>query len=160
MKWRGSEPADRLSSRRRIDCAGAAVPGFVDSHSHLVFAGDRSQEFAARMAWRPYAAGGINTTVQATRSADDQTLHANVSRLADQLRRSGITTFEIKSGYGLTVDDEARAVRLASAFTDGDAARAHVVPPEFSGDRRGYLDLVNGPMLDACTHGQVGRRLL
>ena len=136
----------------RIDCAGAAVlPGFVDSHSHLVFAGDRSQEFAARMAGRPYAAGGINTTVQATRSADDQTLHANVSRLADQLRRSGITTFEIKSGYGLTVDDEARAVRLASAFTDEvTLLGAHVVPPEFSGDRRGYLDLVNGPMLDAC----------
>ena len=136
----------------RIDCAGGAVlPGFVDSHSHLVFAGDRSQEFAARMAGRPYAAGGINTTVQATRSADDQTLHANVSRLADQLRRSGITTFEIKSGYGLTVDDEARAVRLASAFTDEvTLLGAHVVPPEFSGDRRGYLDLVNGPMLDAC----------
>jgi imidazolonepropionase len=87
----------------RIDCgAGTVLPGFVDSHSHLVFAGDRADEFAARMAGQRYAAGGIKTTVEATRAADDQTLRSNVHRLAEQLRRSGITTFEIKSGYGLT----------------------------------------------------------
>jgi imidazolonepropionase len=136
----------------RIDCAGGTVlPGFVDSHSHLVFAGDRAEEFAARMAGRRYAAGGITTTVQATRAADDETLRTNVHRLTEQLRRSGITTFEIKSGYGLTVTDESRAVHIAGAFTDEvTLLGAHVVPPEFSGDRRGYLDLVNGPMLDAC----------
>ncbi len=136
----------------RIDCGGGTVlPGFVDSHSHLVFAGDRAEEFAARMAGRRYAAGGITTTVQATRAADNETLRTNVHRLAEQLLRSGITTFEIKSGYGLTVGDEARAVHIASAFTDEvTLLGAHVVPPEFGGNRRGYLDLVNGPMLDAC----------
>ena len=103
------------------------------------------------MAGRRYAAGGITTTVEATRAAGDETLRTNVHRLAEQLRRSGITTFEIKSGYGLTVEDETRAVDIASAFTDEvTLLGAHVVPPEFSGDRRGYLDLVNGPMLDAC----------
>ncbi|KAA9163577.1 imidazolonepropionase [Amycolatopsis acidicola] len=136
----------------RVSCDNAAViPGFVDSHAHLVFAGDRSHEFAARMSGQPYAAGGIATTVAATRAADTPTLTANVARLAEELRRGGITTFECKSGYGLNVADEARSLEVASAFTDETTfLGAHVVPPEFREDRESYVDLVSGEMLRAC----------
>lgn len=149
--WLG--PAqDAPAADRQLDCAGRAViPGFVDSHSHVIFAGDRSAEFAARMAGQPYAAGGIRTTVAATRAASDDALRRNAARLTDELIRAGSTTFEIKSGYGLTVDDEARALRIAGEFTpETTFLGAHVVPAEFADDRRGYLDLVTGPMLDAC----------
>jgi imidazolonepropionase len=136
----------------RTDWGGAGViPGFVDSHAHLVFAGDRSAEFAARMSGQPYAAGGIATTVGATRAADDTTLAAGVNRLACELLRAGVTTFETKSGYGLTVDDEARCLAVARRFTSETTfLGAHVVPAEFRDDREGYVDLVKGPMLDAC----------
>lgn len=135
-----------------VDASGRAViPGFVDSHAHLVFAGDRSAEFAARMSGEPYAAGGIRTTVAATRAASDELLRATTARLAAELVRSGSTTFEIKSGYGLTVDDEARSLRLAQEFTDETTyLGAHVVPPEFADDIAGYVDLVTGKMLTAC----------
>ena len=127
------------------------IPGFVDSHTHLVFAGDRAGEFAARMAGQAYSAGGIRTTVAATRSATDEQLRARVGGLVDELVRSGTTTFEIKTGYGLTVEHEARACRIAAEFTDEITfLGAHVVPEEFRDDRPGYLDLVTGPMLDAC----------
>lgn len=144
----GQRPACDL----RMDCGQAVLmPGFVDSHAHLMFAGDRSPEFAARMAGRAYEAGGIRTTVAATRAASDADLLDNASRLADELVGSGTTTFEIKSGYGLTVADEARSLRLAGALTDEVTfLGAHVVPQEFAGDRRGYVDLVCGDMLDAC----------
>jgi imidazolonepropionase len=151
IAWLGtSEQAP--AADERIDCAGAAViPGFVDSHAHLVFAGDRAAEFTARMAGRPYAAGGIRTTVAATRAATDEALRANTARLVGELLGSGSTTFEIKSGYGLTVADEARAVRIAAQFTDEVTfLGAHVVPPEFADDPAGYLDLLTGPMLAAC----------
>jgi len=136
----------------RVDLGEASViPGFVDSHAHLVFAGERSAEFAARMSGQPYAAGGIATTVAATRSADDSALRHGLERLADELLRGGVTTFETKSGYGLTVVDEARALRLARAFTDETTfLGAHVVPREYRDDRDGYVDLVVGPMLEAC----------
>ncbi len=99
---------------QRIDAAGRCVmPGFVDSHSHLVFAGDRSAEFAARMAGRPYEAGGIRTTVAATRAATDDELSSRRSVLLAEARRSGTTTIEIKSGYGLTAVDEARTLGVA-----------------------------------------------
>ncbi len=144
---RGAPAADE-----RHDCGGAAViPGFVDSHAHLVFAGDRAGEFAARMAGTPYSAGGIRSTVAATRAASDEQLRAGVRRLVGELTRSGTTTFEVKSGYGLTVVDEARACRIAAEFTDEVTfLGAHVVPEEFGDDRAGYLDLVTGPMLAAC----------
>src|SRR6202035_2287185 len=135
-----------------LDAAGRAVlPGFVDSHAHLVFAGDRSAEFAARMAGRPYQAGGIRFTVAATRAATDAELRAGLRRLAGEMLRQGTTTFECKSGYGLTVADEARSVALAAEVTaEVTFLGAHVVPPEFDADVSGYVDLVRGPMLEAC----------
>jgi imidazolonepropionase len=135
-----------------VDFGGSSViPGFVDSHAHLVFAGDRSAEFAARMSGQAYAAGGIATTVAATRAADDATLAGGVERLANELIRGGVTTFETKSGYGLTVVDECRSLQAATQFTvETTFLGAHVVPREFRDDRDGYIDLVTGPMLDAC----------
>ena len=151
VAWVGPSAA-APSADEAIDCAGAAVlPGFVDSHAHLVFAGDRSAEFAARMAGQPYAAGGIRTTVAATRAASDEELRARVAHLVGELERQGSTTYEIKSGYGLTTPDEARSLRIAAEFTDETTfLGAHVVPPEYDGDRSGYVDLVCGDMLTAC----------
>ena len=144
----GSAPA----ADRQVDCDGRAViPGFVDSHAHLVFAGDRSADFAARMAGQSYAAGGIRTTVAATRAASNEELSRRTGSLVGELIRNGSTTFEIKSGYGLTVDDEARALRIARTFTSETTfLGAHVVPAEYTDDRAGYVDLVTGPMLAAC----------
>jgi imidazolonepropionase len=135
-----------------MDAAGRAVlPGFVDSHAHLVFAGERSAEFAARMAGRGYAAGGIRSTVAATRAATDAELRAGLRRLAAEMLGQGTTTFECKSGYGLTVEDEARSLVLAAEATDEVTyLGAHVVPTEFADDAGAYVDLVCGPMLDAC----------
>jgi imidazolonepropionase len=135
---------------RRIDAGGGAViPGFVDSHAHLVFAGDRAAEFAARMAGQPYTGGGIRTTVAATRAAPDGVLRANVSRLVGEARRQGTTTIEIKSGYGLSVVDEARSLRIAREFTgETTYLGAHVVPEGCDPD--GYVDLVCGEMLAAA----------
>jgi len=135
-----------------VDVAGrAVVPGFVDSHAHLVFAGDRAAEFAARMAGRPYSAGGIRTTVAATRAAGDEELDARVAALIAEMRRQGTTTVEIKSGYGLTVRDEARSLAIAAMHTpETTYLGAHVVAPEFADDPAGYVDLVTGAMLDAC----------
>jgi imidazolonepropionase len=147
---RDAPPADE-----RVECGDSSViPGFVDSHAHLVFAGERSAEFAARMSGQPYAAGGIATTVASTRAADDATLTAGVGRLAHELLRAGVTTFESKSGYGLTVDDEARSLTVARQFTSETTfLGAHVVPAEFRDNRDGYIDLVTGPMLAACLPG-------
>ncbi|GII81670.1 imidazolonepropionase [Sphaerisporangium rufum] len=153
VTWAG--PRSRVpqgAARERFDAAGRAVlPGFVDSHAHLVFAGDRAAEFAARMAGRPYSAGGIRTTVEATRAASDDTLRAGVRRLVAEALCSGTTTVECKSGYGLTVPDEARCLRVAGEHTEEVTfLGAHVVPPEYAGRPDDYVDLVCGPMLDAC----------
>ena len=127
------------------------IPGFVDSHSHLVFAGDRSAEFAARMAGRAYEAGGIRTTVAATRAATDEQLTARVAHHVAEMRAQGTTTVEIKSGYGLTVLDEARSLAIARQFTaETTFLGAHVVPEEYTEDPAGYVDLVTGPMLEAA----------
>ncbi len=141
----GSPAADE-----RIDAGGRCViPGFVDSHSHLVFAGDRSDEFEARMAGRRYEAGGIRRTVRLTREATDEQLLANARRLVAEARAQGTTTLEIKSGYGLSVADEERSVRLAATLTpEVTFLGAHVVPEGVS--REEYVDLVTGEMLDAC----------
>ncbi|MGW0752618.1 imidazolonepropionase [Streptomyces sp. NPDC002587] len=129
----------------------ALIPGFVDSHSHLVFAGDRTQEFNARMSGRPYSAGGIRTTVAATRAATDAELEANLVRHLEEARRQGTTTFETKSGYGLTTADEARALRIAAAHTEEVTyLGAHIVSPDYAEDPAGYVDLVTGEMLAAC----------
>jgi imidazolonepropionase len=151
VAWAG--PAARApAADETFDAAGRAVlPGFVDSHSHLVFAGERGAEFAARMAGLPYVAGGIRSTVAATRAATDEQLAANLRSLAAEMLAQGTTTFECKSGYGLTVSDEARSLALAGKFTpEVTYLGAHVVPPEFAADPGGYVDLVCGAMLDAC----------
>ncbi|MFF0254202.1 imidazolonepropionase [Micromonospora zamorensis] len=137
---------------RRLDAGGAAVlPGFVDSHAHLVFAGDRAAEFAARMAGEPYTGGGIRTTVGATRAATDDELRATVRRLRGEALRQGTTTMEIKSGYGLTVADEARSLRIAAeSSTETTFLGAHVVPAEYADRPDDYVELVCGPMLAAA----------
>ncbi|MGI9822346.1 imidazolonepropionase [Agromyces sp. Marseille-Q5079] len=150
-----------------IDLGGRAViPGFVDSHTHLVFGGDRADEFAARMSGRAYEAGGIRSTVAATRAASDDELRDRLAGFVAELHAQGTTTFEIKSGYGLSVADEERLVRLAREVTDEVTfLGAHVVPFEFREDPAfgepgtpeasaraadAYVDLVVGEMLDAC----------
>ncbi len=136
----------------RIDAGGRCViPGFVDSHSHLVFAGDRSDEFEARMVGEKYAAGGIRRTVGLTRDATDAALASNTARLVAEMRAQGTTTVEIKSGYGLNTIDEARSLAIAGQFTEEITfLGAHVVPAEFTDDPAGYVELVTGEMLDAC----------
>jgi len=133
-----------------LDALGRAViPGFVDSHAHLVFDGDRAQEFSARMAGESYSAGGIKTTVQATRAAGEDKLRSNLKKLVSELHASGITHFEIKSGYGLDLETEVLSLRLASEFTtDVTYLGAHVVPA--GSDRDEYLRLVTGDMLQAA----------
>ncbi|MFJ4695202.1 imidazolonepropionase [Streptomyces sp. NPDC088766] len=149
--WTG-EQSKAPATDNRVDAGGrAVVPGFVDSHSHLVFAGDRTEEFNARMSGRPYGAGGIRTTVAATRAAGDADLERNLTRYLAEALRQGTTTFETKSGYGLTVADEARALRIAAAHTDEVTyLGAHIVPADFADDPAAYVALVTGEMLDAC----------
>lgn len=149
VAWIGSSAAVPETDEQ-IDVEGRTVlPGFVDSHAHLMFAGDRASEFSARMAGESYAAGGIRTTVAATRAASDTELEANYLRLVAEMHSSGITTFETKSGYGLTVDDEARALRIASKHTSETTyLGAHVVPAEFNHRTDDYVSLVTGEMLN------------
>jgi imidazolonepropionase len=149
--WTGDQ-SKAPATDNRVDAGGRAVlPSFVDSHSHLVFAGDRTQEFNARMSGRPYSAGGIRTTVAATRAASDEELEANLTRYLREALRQGTTTFETKSGYGLTVEDEARALRIAAAHTDEVTyLGAHILAPDYAEDPAGYVALVTGEMLDAC----------
>ncbi|WP_084127512.1 imidazolonepropionase [Demequina sp. NBRC 110054] len=133
-----------------FDAEGAAmIPGFVDSHTHAVFGGDRSAEFDARMSGATYTAGGIRSTVAATRAASSEELAARTQRLLDEALRQGTTTAEIKSGYGLDVQTERRLLEVAGRFTDEVTfLGAHVVSPDFADDRAGYVDLVAGTMLE------------
>ena len=149
VRWIGPS-ADAPAADECVDLAGrAVVPGFVDPHNHLVFAGDRSAEFAARMSGQPYDGGGIASTVAATRAAGDGELRDSVVRRIAEARQQGTTTVEIKSGYGLSVEDEARALRLLEGLTDERTfLGGHVVPPGV--DRDDYVHLVCGPMLEAC----------
>lgn len=168
VTWVGSASASPDAPEARVVDAGgrAVIPGFVDSHTHLVFGGDRAEEFAARMSGRSYEAGGIRSTVAATRAASDDELRERLAGFVGELHAQGTTTFEIKSGYGLSVEAEERLVRLAREVTDEVTfLGAHVVPAEFrenpeygSADdpetavraAEAYVDLVIGEMLVAC----------
>ena len=152
VTWTGTR-ADAPAADSRVDMEGRTVlPGFVDSHAHLLFAGDRAAEFAARMSGESYSAGGIRSTVGRTRTASDGELRNNVRRLVNELHAAGITTFETKSGYGLDVETEVRSLRIAREFTNETTyLGAHVVAPEYADDPDGYVALVTGDMLDACT---------
>jgi imidazolonepropionase len=151
VSWVGqSSQAD--SSVPKTDVGGRSlIPGFVDSHSHIMFAGDRSEEFAARMAGAPYSAGGIQVTTEATRKASDAELRTVAQSMIKEMHESGTTTIEIKSGYGLDVATEERSLRIAAELTDEVTyLGAHVVAPEFAGNPEAYVDLVVGEMLEAC----------
>lgn len=151
VRWVG--PADEApAGATTISAAGGAViPGFVDSHNHLVFAGDRSAEFAARMAGQKYSAGGIATTVAATRAASDAELEDNLTTLMRQAEHSGTTTFEIKTGYGLTLADEIRQLEIINRHTDESTLiAAHVVPPEHNDNPERYVDLVIDEIIPAA----------
>ncbi|MEV8505095.1 imidazolonepropionase [Actinoplanes sp. NPDC051475] len=151
IAWVGSA-AQAPAADERLDADGRAViPGFVDSHAHLVFAGDRAAEFAARMNGEAYTGGGIRTTVAATRAASDDELLTAAGRLVTEMRRQGTTTVEVKSGYGLSVEDEARSLRIASRLTaETTFLGAHVVPAEYRDRADDYVALVAGPMLEAA----------
>ena len=151
IAWLG-DARNAPDADERVDAGGRCViPGFVDSHSHLVFAGDRAEEFEHRMSGHSYGAGGIRSTVAATREASEEALFDNAVRLAAEMRAQGTTTLEIKSGYGLTTVDELRLLRVAERLTpETTFLGAHVVPPEFAEDPAGYVELVTGEMLAAC----------
>jgi imidazolonepropionase len=150
IAWVGNNN-DVPDTDQKIDMAGKAViPGFVDSHAHLLFAGERSKEFQARMKGEKYSAGGIKSTVAATRAASNEALEQNMLRLVSEMQRSGITTYETKSGYGLTTEDETRALQIAAKHTpETTFLGAHVVPSEYAGKEDHYVDLVIGEMLDS-----------
>jgi imidazolonepropionase len=151
VAWTGAA-ADAPAADDSVDVQGrVALPGWVDSHTHLLFAGDRAGEFSARMAGQPYQAGGMTATVEATRAAGDDALLESLNRRLAAMYAGGTTCVETKTGYGLTVADERRAAGLAAQAGVDEITflGAHVVPDEYAKDRQGYLDLVCGPMLDA-----------
>ena len=134
-----------------IDAKGGVVtPGFVDSHTHAIFAGDRSKDYVARMSGTKYATGGIKTTVASTRAASIAELKNRTQELLSKCKRYGTTTVEIKSGYGLDIESEVKILQVAKSFTEECTfLGAHVIPEEFESDRSGYVNLVKGEMLDA-----------
>ena len=152
VSWVGSRSEVKVSEHQNVISAKGktVIPGFVDSHNHLIFAGDRAAEFSARMQGQPYAAGGINYTVEQTRSANDEQLRANAAALVIEGLTSGTTTIEIKSGYGLSIADEVRSLQIAREFTEETTfLGAHVVPAEFKSSPEDYVAMVCGPMLEA-----------
>ncbi len=151
IAWTGeSINLPREFANNAIHVGGRAIiPGFVDSHTHLVFGGDRATEFEARMSGKTYTAGGIRTTMAATRASTNDVLVANARRLANEALHTGTTTLETKSGYGLSVLDETRSLQVATSITSETTfLGAHVVPPELTIDE--YVNLVCGEMLTQC----------
>lgn len=148
IAWLGPS-ADAPAADEQFDAGGrACLPGWVDSHTHLVFAGDRTAEFEARMAGLPYAAGGISVTVEATRQSDDEELTRLVAERVHTAGAGGTTYLETKTGYGLDVAEEARSARIAAAVADEVTfLGAHLIPQGYSADD--YVQLVTGPMLEA-----------
>lgn len=135
------------------DLGGRCVlPGWVDSHSHLIFAGDRAAEFSARMSGAPYQAGGIMATVGPTRAASDETIVASAQKLVAEMVAGGTTCIETKTGYGLSLVDEIRSARIAQAAGVDEVTflGAHLLPPEFVDNAQAYVDLVSGPMLEGA----------
>lgn len=145
------------------DCEGRWItPGLVDCHTHLVHAGNRAREFEARLEGATYeeiarAGGGILSTVTATRAASEEELIASALPRLEQLIAEGVTTIEIKSGYGLTLDDELKMLRAARRLGEARNVRvrttllaAHAVPPEYKGDTDGYVDLVCEQIIPAA----------
>src|SRR5689334_3218379 len=141
-----------VAADARFDAAGRCViPGFVDSHTHLVFAGDRADEFAARMAGKPYETRGITTTVEATRAASEKDLRDAAAARRREGLRAGITHVEIKSGYALDVPGERRLCELAGELSDDVTfLGAHAVPREYEWRADDYVELVCGEMLREC----------
>ena len=150
ISWVGEKTKAPAADSLKDADGGSVIPGFVDSHTHAIFAGDRLQDFLARMNGTRYASGGIETTVAETRAATNESLRNHLENVVTEFTEHGITTFEIKSGYGLDVDTELKLLRIAKEFTDETTfLGAHVIPSEFANDRRGYIDLVKGKMLEA-----------
>jgi len=143
---------------------GAVVPGFVDPHTHVVFAGDRREELRRRLTGTTYAqiaaeGGGILGTVVATRAASGDQLASDTRRRLDEMLRCGITTCEVKSGYGLTTEGELKMLRAVRALSADHAIElsstfmgAHEVPAEYRGRRRAYINLVMSEMIPAVAH--------
>ncbi len=151
IAWAGSnEDAPTHHIKKIIDAEGMCVlPGYVDSHTHMIFAGDRSNEFRARMLGESYSAGGIASTVEKTRKASDELLLSHAKFLLAEAHAGGTTTVEIKSGYGLSVKDERRSLEIAGEITDETTfLGAHVVPVEYRDSPKDYVDLVCGLMLE------------
>jgi len=166
VRWAGPESTLPLKYREDLpplDCEGRAViPGFVDAHTHLAFAGDRAEEFSRRMAGEDYeailrAGGGILSTVRATREAPFSDLVSHTAARAQRMLEQGTTTVEIKSGYGLELVTELKQLRAAAQVQEQvpiDVVTtflgAHVLPPEYASDREGYLRLLEEELLPAC----------
>lgn len=153
IAWVGSA-ASAPDADSRVDADGRAVlPGFVESHSHLVFQGDRSEEFAARMEGKKYEAGGIRTTIAKTRAATDQELKANIERYMNEYLAQGTTTVEVKSGYGQSAASELQAVKVAASCTDEvTLLAAHVAPPEYADRQDEYVQMAVNEMIPAASH--------
>ena len=151
ITWVGAA-SQAPASDRCLDLGGRAVlPGFVESHSHLVFAGDRSHEFAARMEGKPYEAGGIRTTIEATRAASAAELELNTRSLMQEYARAGATTIEVKTGYGQSAESELKSVQVAAACTDEvTLLAAHVAPPEYRDKHDEYVQMVVDTMIPEC----------
>lgn len=162
IAWVGAV-GDAPAAAEVIDCEGRLVtPGLIDCHTHLVHGGSRANEWAMRLEGATYeeiarAGGGIVSTMRATRAMDEAALVASALPRLDALIAEGVTTIEIKSGYGLTKDDEIKMLRAARALGGARAVRiattllaAHAVPPEYKGDPDAYVELVCEEIIPAA----------